>query len=107
MLRKVINACGVIISDAIEQWASRQSREELLALIREQTERIKELEDELDRLGDTNASLHNELFEAYGEIERARGKDPDPYDPYAAPENKCMNCGKQAGPYWCPHCLAT
>lgn len=96
MISKIIGALGVIVSDAVDSWATRTTREDLFTIIDEQQDRIRELEDELDRLKEEmlgqyindNASVHPSS---------CRGVTPpktvDPYDhPFTQPTcTLCLN----------------
>lgn len=48
MIRTLLNALGVVVGEAIESWATKVSREDLVQELHEKSIRIMELEEELD-----------------------------------------------------------
>lgn len=63
-LSNLLNATGVIVGDMIEGWASQVPRAHLIDELRAQTDRVNDLEAELDRLYEENLTLRKELQSA-------------------------------------------
>lgn len=116
MISRILNAGAVIVGDLIEGWALKQSRHELLETIGQQTERIRELEEELDRYAQELYELredHDRLIDESGagalrkSPESCAGVTPstkvvDPYDVLSSPRPWCSECGKY---YECCVCI--
>jgi molecular chaperone GrpE (heat shock protein) len=89
VIGKILNAAVLIVSETIEEWATKVTREDLLGSIDDLSLRINQLEEELDETTEAAAVLRLKLLDAemkladaLQERDVARAKDPDPFNPY-------------------------
>lgn len=93
-LTNVLNAAGLIVGDIIEGWASQVPRSQLSDDLRAQSDRINDLEAELDRLHEENIKLRSELqSDSYHELQRPGAGVPlISWADYRCPECKKRTC---------------